>query len=435
MKHSWVVRGESWKWGANKWLRVRKRSPLSKEEELKRSLWFERIKKRRTDRDTKRNSCDVFPLFKPRVELLYRTSEIDPWVSPVLSVISFLFLPQALWDQNQSQVLPPPPSTHANMMHCHDSSKCNMIALVMKLYLFVSSSLQLQSCRNLRACKRMPPSDGRLSVPRSRDGTGLQLLWSRLLQPPTRCRLWEVLKIARVDLLNRFNNSAYKLNLLLGFFFFLPLPSFLPSFLRCKCNPIGSSSVACHPITGQCVCRAGVEGRLCDSCRAGFFGFSSRGCRGTGLYFRHRKCSTLWSSHASNTDHTWRHFWLLHVYLCRSPPPPVFSPSHPSLSLCRPPACNCDPMGSISMQCHGNGTCHCRQGFVGYKCDKCELNYFHNRATHQCEECPVCYGLVKKQVSVCLFVTDVCGGSFKILLIEPSNLQLLWTQHRNITSS
>lgn len=117
------------------------------------------------------------------------------------------------------------------------------------------------------------------------------------------------------------------------------------------------------------------------------------------------------------------------------PPPLVFSPSHPSLSLCRLPACNCDPMGSISMQCHGNGTCHCRQGFVGYKCDKCELNYFHNRATHQCEECPVCYGLVKKQVSVCLFVTDVCGGSFKILLIEPSNLQLLLTQHRNITSS
>lgn len=51
------------------------------------------------------------------------------------------------------------------------------------------------------------------------------------------------------------------------------------------------------------------------------------------------------------------------------------------------------------MQCHNNGTCRCRQGFVGYKCDKCELNYFQNRATHQCEECPVCYGLVQKQVS------------------------------------
>nr|XP_015798708.2 laminin subunit gamma-3 [Nothobranchius furzeri] len=108
---------------------------------------------------------------------------------------------------------------------------------------------------------------------------------------------------------------------------------------RCKCNPIGSLSSVCHPTTGECVCRAGVEGRLCDICRASFFGFSLRGCE----------------------------------------------------------ACNCDPVGSVSMQCHSNGTCKCRQGFVGYKCDQCELNYFHNRATHQCDECPVCYGLVKKQ--------------------------------------
>uniref|UniRef100_A0A3Q3D6S8 Laminin EGF-like domain-containing protein n=1 Tax=Hippocampus comes TaxID=109280 RepID=A0A3Q3D6S8_HIPCM len=49
----------------------------------------------------------------------------------------------------------------------------------------------------------------------------------------------------------------------------------------CACHPVGSSSAACHPITGRCSCRAGVEGRLCDACRTGFFGFSSRGCRGT----------------------------------------------------------------------------------------------------------------------------------------------------------
>uniref|UniRef100_A0A3B3X3W9 Laminin, gamma 3 n=1 Tax=Poecilia mexicana TaxID=48701 RepID=A0A3B3X3W9_9TELE len=107
---------------------------------------------------------------------------------------------------------------------------------------------------------------------------------------------------------------------------------------RCKCNPVGSLSMACHPATGECLCRAGVEGTLCGSCRVGFFGFSSQGCR----------------------------------------------------------ACNCDPMGSASMQCRGDGTCQCRRGFVGHKCDKCELNYFYDRATHQCEECPVCYGLVKE---------------------------------------
>uniref|UniRef100_A0A9J8BP25 Laminin, gamma 3 n=1 Tax=Cyprinus carpio carpio TaxID=630221 RepID=A0A9J8BP25_CYPCA len=107
----------------------------------------------------------------------------------------------------------------------------------------------------------------------------------------------------------------------------------------CNCNPIGSSSSACHPITGQCTCRTGVEGLSCDTCRMGFFGFSSRGCR----------------------------------------------------------ACNCDPMGSTLMQCHDNGTCSCRHGFVGYKCDKCELNYYQNRLTHQCEECPVCYSLIRDQ--------------------------------------
>ncbi|RXN28697.1 laminin subunit gamma-3-like protein [Labeo rohita] len=109
----------------------------------------------------------------------------------------------------------------------------------------------------------------------------------------------------------------------------------------CNCNPIGSSSSACHPITGQCMCRTGVEGLWCDTCRMGFFGFSSRGCR----------------------------------------------------------ACNCDPMGSTLMQCHDNGTCSCRSGFVGYKCDKCELNYYQNRLTHQCEECPVCYSLIRDQAS------------------------------------
>ncbi|TRY59547.1 hypothetical protein DNTS_012239 [Danionella cerebrum] len=109
----------------------------------------------------------------------------------------------------------------------------------------------------------------------------------------------------------------------------------------CNCNPIGSVSSECHPITGHCFCRTGVDGWSCDTCRMGFFGFSSRGCR----------------------------------------------------------ACNCDPMGSTSMQCHGNGTCSCRQGFVGYKCDRCEPNYYQNRLTHQCEECPVCYSLIRDQAN------------------------------------
>lgn len=145
---------------------------------------------------------------------------------------------------------------------------------------FDFSSVRLQSCRNLRVCKWMPPSDWKLPMPQSRDRTGLQLLWSWLFQPPTRCRMWKVKRspcsvqsgFVSIDI----TAQLTKPNLLLTHYF----PAF---FFRCKCSPIGSSSIACHPITGQCVCRAGVEGRLCESCRVGFFGFSSRGCRGTGL--------------------------------------------------------------------------------------------------------------------------------------------------------
>lgn len=102
-------------------------------------------------------------------------------------------------------------------------------------------------------------------------------------------------------------------------------------------------------------------------------------------------CTIIYSSNTAISNSS-------NVYLC-SPAPLLVVPS-----CCPLPACNCDPMGSVSMQCHSNGTCQCREGFVGYKCDKCEMNYFYDKATHQCEECPVCYGLVKKQVSLCVCV-------------------------------
>lgn len=124
-----------------------------------------------------------------------------------------------------------------------------------------------------------------------------------------------------------------------------------------------------------------------------------------------------------------------------SAPSPVFLSSRPACPL---PACNCDTMGSVSMQCHSNGTCHCREGFVGYKCDKCEMNYFYDKATHQCEECPVCYGLVKKQVSSCVCLCEkhhsrlatCCGFKTAITHALTQNIynnvwiQQLWSYHK-----
>lgn len=46
----------------------------------------------------------------------------------------------------------------------------------------------------------------------------------------------------------------------------------------CNCNPIGSVGPACDADTGQCQCRPGVTGKLCDSCAPLQYGFSSTGC-------------------------------------------------------------------------------------------------------------------------------------------------------------
>ncbi|XP_053940479.1 laminin subunit gamma-3 isoform X2 [Cuculus canorus] len=107
----------------------------------------------------------------------------------------------------------------------------------------------------------------------------------------------------------------------------------------CECHPTGSRDSECHVLTGQCSCQPGVTGEQCDRCHHGFFGLSARGCR----------------------------------------------------------ACNCSPLGSVTPQCHENSTCLCHPGFVGYKCDRCQANFFLDPPSSRCQQCPVCYGLVKDQ--------------------------------------
>ncbi|XP_037654235.1 laminin subunit gamma-3 isoform X2 [Choloepus didactylus] len=109
----------------------------------------------------------------------------------------------------------------------------------------------------------------------------------------------------------------------------------------CKCHPLGARKNQCHPKTGQCPCHPGVEGQACDRCQLGFFGFSAKGCR----------------------------------------------------------ACRCSPLGAASVQCHENSTCVCKPGFVGYKCDRCQNNFFLTAGGTHCQECPVCYALVKEEAA------------------------------------
>ena len=51
--------------------------------------------------------------------------------------------------------------------------------------------------------------------------------------------------------------------------------------IACNCDETGSVNATCQKYGGQCDCKPGVTGRMCDRCIAGFYNFSSEGCSGT----------------------------------------------------------------------------------------------------------------------------------------------------------
>uniref|UniRef100_A0A2K5IPC5 Agrin n=1 Tax=Colobus angolensis palliatus TaxID=336983 RepID=A0A2K5IPC5_COLAP len=88
----------------------------------------------------------------------------------------------------------------------------------------------------------------------------------------------------------------------------------------CQCNPHGSYSGTCDPVTGQCSCRPGVGGLRCDRCEPGF-----------------------WNFRGIVTD---------------------------GRSGCTP--CSCDPQGAVRDDCEQmTGLCSCKPGVAGPKCGQC----------------------------------------------------------------
>ena len=52
-------------------------------------------------------------------------------------------------------------------------------------------------------------------------------------------------------------------------------------------------------------------------------------------------------------------------------------------------ACECNPEGSATLQCHrNNGSCVCTEGIGGEKCDRCARGYLgHDLYCTSCGEC------------------------------------------------
>ncbi|XP_064642356.1 agrin-like isoform X19 [Lineus longissimus] len=87
----------------------------------------------------------------------------------------------------------------------------------------------------------------------------------------------------------------------------------------CNCNPIGSYSAVCDPITLQCTCKPGVGDRQCNRCEPGYWGL------------------------------------------------PLINEGN---SGCTP--CACNPFGAVRDDCEQmTGRCVCKPGITGMKCNMC----------------------------------------------------------------
>ncbi|XP_054528111.2 laminin subunit alpha-3 isoform X3 [Pan troglodytes] len=141
-----------------------------------------------------------------------------------------------------------------------------------------------------------------------------------------------------------------------------------PICQACWCSALGSYQMPCSSVTGQCECRPGVTGQRCDRCLSGAYDFPH--CQGSSS-----ACDPAGTIN-SNLGYCQ---CKLHV-------------EGPTCSRCKLLYWNLDkenPSGCSECKCHkagtvsgtgecrqGDGDCHCKSHVGGDSCDTCEDGYF-----------------------------------------------------------
>ncbi|XP_034550802.1 laminin subunit alpha-5 [Notolabrus celidotus] len=187
---------------------------------------------------------------------------------------------------------------------------------------------------------------------------------------------------------------------------------------KCSCSPCGSES--CDPHTGQCLCKPGVTGPLCDRCVDGSFGFDS--CSGC------RECDCEASAALVQPCDP-------QSGQCACQP----GVNGPSCRQCAPGHWNYGPDGCRKCDCRGHcdprsGECHCPDGMTGKQCDSCSQKHSVPVEEHHgmhCEPCDSC-------VIVLLEDLDKMEENFRSVAGQLSNLNassMAWAQLSNVNKS
>lgn len=185
--------------------------------------------------------------------------------------------------------------------------------------------------------------------------------------------------------------------------------NFTSDCIPCNCNPLGSESgTVCDKTQGQCVCKKNVKGLGCNQCQEGTFNF------GSSAVFGCSECVCVLSGtvNGTGTCNTTSGNCICKANVegqdCSRCKSNTWGLNATDPLGCQP--CNCDPTGTVSAAlsiCDANtGQCSCLSNRQGRRCDSCVRGYYIN-PTGGCLLCP-CYAPGTLTGTFCDAVTGQC---------------------------
>ncbi|XP_046665340.1 laminin subunit gamma-1 isoform X1 [Homalodisca vitripennis] len=200
-----------------------------------------------------------------------------------------------------------------------------------------------------------------------------------------------------LDRLNTFGDEVFWDPQVLRSYYYAIIDFFVGA--RCKCNGHASECVTTRSLEGEerqvCKCEHNTAGVDCEQCLP-FYNDAPWG-RANSTHFH--ECKACNCNGFSNRCFFDKELFELsghggHCLDCAG------NRDGPNCERCRDNyfqredtsciACNCNEIGSRSLQCNSEGRCQCKPGVTGDKCDRCDNN-FYDFGAWGCKPCE-CYG-------------------------------------------